>query len=230
LLALAQRVVEIRASAPRLTRGRILGLNQAVLHVVAERIVAVVGQIVVAVVRHGGAARRRQAIVHIRRAVAHRARRGHVLQERIVDAHRAELVVHLPGISEGRAVAAAVVLRQRLQVVAGVVLRVGVGGRVPVGNLPRARERVPTVLRQQVVGPALADILHAVHGVVLVGDGIRARAAGSRRPGDLRLVAGSIVRHLHARIHELRRRAISFVSDNRRDKQENPNGLDNIEQ
>lgn len=35
-----------------------------------------------------------------------------------------------------------------------------------------------------------------VPGVVLVGDRIGAHAAGSRRPDDLSLVAGSIVRHL----------------------------------
>ena len=69
-------------------------------------------------------------------------------------------------------------------------------GAVPVGNRLLARERVPTVLRKLLVGPALIDILHTVHGVVLVDHRIGARAAGSRRPDDLGLVADSIVRHL----------------------------------
>ena len=85
---------------------------------------------------------------------------------------------------------------RRLQVVAGVVLRVGVAGPVAVGNRLRARERVPAVLRQQLVGPALVDVLHTVHGVVLIVHWIGARPAGSRRPHNLGLVAVSIVCHL----------------------------------
>ena len=129
--------------------------------------------------------------------VVDRARLRHVLEERVVDACRVELVVHEPSVVEGYAAIGAIVgLGQRLQVVAGIVLRVGVARPVAVGNTLRARECVPTVLRQQIVGPALVDILHAVHGVVLIGDRISACAAGSRRPDDLGLVADSIERHL----------------------------------
>ena len=111
----------------------------------------------------------REPIVHVGRAVVHRACLRHVLESRVTDLHRLPLVVHVPGVAEGRAVAGAVVLRQRFEVVAGVVLRIGVARSVAVGNLLRARERVPTVLRQQLVRPALVNVLHAVHGVVLAG-------------------------------------------------------------
>jgi len=126
LLAVTERIVLVLDGSPTL----VLRLDQPVLHVIGQRVVAVEGQVMVVVVgvahpeplRAAGA---RIAIICVRRVIADHPRRWrHVLEGVVVHTDRLPLMIVEPAVAERYATAARKRLGQRLQIVSRVILTV----------------------------------------------------------------------------------------------------------